>query len=199
MRKQFYELTYRYFRPTWETNVYKKASLAPLVESGRIRPGRAIDLGCGSGENVVYLAQMGFDVVGVDYAEAGIEKARARAEEAGAQAEFVVDDLTDLRHVSGTFDFLLDFGTLDDLNLHQRDLYFQNVLPLTHSGSHFLLWGFEYRMRWWEKFVPFFGDPFYPGEIEQRFGGHFEIEKIAGEADYSKWPSGYAVYLMTRN
>lgn len=198
MQKQFYEITYRYFRPTWEADVYKRGELMSLVESGRIKPGRAIDLGCGSGGNVIYLAQKGFEVTGVDYAEAGIEKARARAKEAGAQANFIVDDLTNLRHVSGTFDFLLDSGTLDDLEPHQRGLYFRNILPLTRAGSHYLLWGFEYPMRWWEKFVPFYGDPFYPGEIEQRFGQHFEIEKIAGEVDYSKWPSGYAVYLMTR-
>jgi hypothetical protein len=53
-------------------------------------------------------------------------------------------------------------------------------------------------MRWWEKFVPFYDIPFKPGEIEQRFGPYFEIEKIGGKIDYSKWPSGYAAYLMTR-
>jgi hypothetical protein len=39
------------------------------------------------------------------------------------QADFIVDDLTNLRHVSGTFDFLLDYGTLDDLRLHHRKYY----------------------------------------------------------------------------
>jgi len=37
-----------------------------------------------------------------------------------------------------------------------------------------------------------------PGEVERRVGEQFEIEHIAGEADYSNWPPGYAVYLMTR-
>ena len=109
-----------------------------------------------------------------------------------------MDDLTNLRHVSGTFDFLLDYGVLDDLRLDQRELYLHNILPLTHSGSHYLLWGFEYPTRWWEKFVPFFDIPFYPGEIERRFSQYFEIEKILCELDYSKWPPGYAAYLMTR-
>ena len=53
-------------------------------------------------------------------------------------------------------------------------------------------------IRWWEKLVPFYDVPFYPGEIEQRFGRYFEIERIAGKIDYSRWPPGYAVYLMTR-
>lgn len=196
MVKGFYEIIYRYFRAPWDIGA--REELVSLVESGRIKPGRAIDLGCGAGANAIYLAQKGFEVTGVDYAEAAIEKARARAKEAGTQVNFIVDDLRNLRQVSGTFDFLLDYGTLDDLRLHQREPYLRNMLPLTHSGSHYLLWGFEYPMRWWEKFVPFYDVPFYPGEIEGRFAQYFEIEKIASKVDYSKWPPGYAAYLMTR-
>lgn len=194
--KLFYDVIYRYFRAPWDIGA--REELASLVESGHIKPGRAIDLGCGTGANAIYLAQNGFKVTGVDYAEAAIEKARARAKEAGTQVNFLVDDLTNLHHVSGTFDFLLDFGTLDDLRLHQREPYLRNMLTLTHPGSHYLLWGFEYPMRWWEKFVPFYDVPFYPGEIEQRFGRYFEIEKIASKVDNSKWPPGYASYLMIR-
>ncbi len=194
--KLFYEAIYRYFRAPWD--VPAREELVSLVESGHIKPCRAIDLGCGAGENAIYLAQKGFDVTGVDYAEAAIEKARVRARDSGVPVNFIVDDLTNLRCVSGTFDFLLDYGVLDDLRPRQRDLYLRNMLPLTHPGSRYLLWGFEYPMRRWEKFVPFFDVPFYPGEIEQRFGSYFEIERIAGELDYSKWPPGYGAYLMTR-
>lgn len=194
--KQFYEITYRYFRAPWDIGA--REELVALVEGGRIQPCRTIDLGCGAGANAIYLAQHGFDVTGVDYAEAAIEKARARAREAGVQVDFLVDDLTNLRHASGTFDFLLDYGVLDDLRPRQREPYLRNLLPLTHAGSHYLLWGFEYPRRWWERFVPFYDVPFDPGEIEQRFNPYFDIEKIGGKLDYSKWPPGYAVYLMTR-
>lgn len=192
----FYETIYRYFRAPWDIGA--REELVLLVEGGRIKPCRAIDLGCGAGANAIYLAQHGFDVTGVDYAEAAIEKAQARAKDAGVQVNFIVDDLTNLRQVSGTFDFLLDYGVLDDLRPRQREPYLCNMLPLTQPDSHYLLWGFEYRMRWWEKFVPFYDVPFYSGEIKQRFGPYFEIEKIAGKIDYSKWPPGYAAYLMTR-
>ena len=109
-----------------------------------------------------------------------------------------MDDITNLRRVSGTFDFLLDYGTLDDLRPRQRGPYLRNLVPLTHSGSHYLLWGFEYPMRWWERLVPFYDVPFHPGEIEERFGQYFDIARIAARLDYSKWPPGYAAYLMTR-
>lgn len=194
--KRFYEITYRYFRAPWDIGA--REELVSLVEGGHIRPCRAVDLGCGTGANAIYLAQHGFDVTGVDYAEDAIEKAQARARAAGVQVNFIVDDLTNLRHVSGTFGFLLDYGVLDDLRPHQREPYLRNMLPLTHAGSQYLLWGFEHPMRWWEKFVPFFDVPFYQGEIQERFGLYFEIEQIAGQIDYSKWPPGYAVYLMKR-
>jgi len=194
--KSFYNITYRHFKAPWDLGA--REELVSLVESGRIQPCRAIDLGSGTASNCIFLAQRGFDVTGVDYAEAAIELGRKRANEAGVMVNFIQDDLTNLRHVSGMFDFLLDYGTLDDLKPGARDLYLKNVLPLTHAGSRFLLYGFEYEKRWWEKLVPFFEGPFAAGEVERRFGLHFDIECYARHTDYSRWPAGEAVYLMTR-
>ncbi len=192
--KLFYELGYRYFRMPWETG--PREELVGLVESGRIAPGRAIDLGCGTGSNTIFLAQHGFEVTGVDFAASAIAKARRRANAAGVRAQFVVDDLTNLRKVKGTFDLLVDYGALDDLGRTGRDLYVRNILPLTRAGSRYLLWCFEWPVRWWERLIPLF--PFEPGEAEQRFGEYFQIERIAGKTDLSGWPRGFAAYLMTR-
>lgn len=194
--KLFYEVIYRYFRAPWDIGA--REELVSLVEGGRLKPCRTIDLGCGAGANAIYLAQKGFEVTGVDYSKAALEKAQARADEAGVQVDFIQDDLTNLSNVSGTFDFLLDYGVLDDLRLHQREPYVLNMLPLTHAGSLYLLWGFEYPIRWWERFLPFYDIPFYSGEIEERFGVYFEIEKIAEDLDWSRFPPGYAAYLMIR-
>ncbi len=194
--KSFYEVLYRYFRAPWDTG--PREELVRLVENRSIRPGRTIDLGCGTGSNAIFLAQRGFEVTGVDFGQAAIDRARQRANAAGVDIHFLVDDLTNLRQVSGTFDFLLDYGVLDDLSLRQREAYAQNMLPLTRPGSSYLLWGFEYPMRWWENFIPFHDIPFKPGEIAERFGEFFDIEKIAGAINWSSYPPGYAAYLMTR-
>lgn len=198
--KLFYEVLYRYFQAPWD--IGPREELVALVESGRIASCRAIDLGSGTASNAIFLAQHGFDVTGVDYAAAAIEKARAMAEAAGVQATFIVDDLTNLRHVTGSFDLLVDYGTLDDLLPKDRDRYVRNVLPLAHAGSQFLLYCFEWPLRWWERLllrVAFFGAiALEPGEAERRFGEHFAIERIAGGIDYSRWPPGFAVYLMRR-
>jgi SAM-dependent methyltransferase len=194
--KAFYEIGYRYFRMPWEQG--PRDELVRLVESGRIRPCRALDLGCGTGANALYLAQRGFDVTGVDYAVAAIEKARRRAAAAGATVSLVVDDLTDPQRLSGVFDFLVDYGTFDDLTPAGRDCYLDTLLALSHAGSQYLLWCFEYKMRWWERFIPFFPPPLAPGEAQRRFGQRFAIERLAGERSGAGWPPGWAAYLMTR-
>ena len=199
--KVFYELGYRYFRMPWDIGARKE--LVELVESGRIAPCRAIDLGIGTASNVIFLAQRGFDVVGVDYAASAVALGRKRAQSAGVKVTFVADDLTDLHQVSGTFDFLVDYGTLDDLLPRDRDLYMRTILSLTHPGSRFLLYCFEWRLAWWERLLiglRFFGAmTLEPGEAKQRFGRYFDIEEIARGTNLRAWPRGYAVYLMTRN
>ena len=196
----FYQLGYRFFRMPWESG--PRSELVKLVESGRIAPGRAIDLGCGTGSNAIFLAQHGFDVTGVDFASSAIEKARQRAEEEGVTVEFVVDDLTTLERVAGPFDFLLDYGSMDDLRPRHRDLYTENVLRLSRPGSEYLLWCHEWPARWYERLLlPVCGGvALEPGEAERRFSAYFEIEHIAGskEVEFSRFPPAFAAYLMTR-
>ncbi len=193
--KGFYNLLYGRFRAPWDIGPRKE--LVELVESGRLTPCRAIDLGSGTASNCIFLAQRGFDVTGVDFSPAAIKLGNRRAAAAGARVNFVVGDLTDLRGITGTFDLLVDYGTLDDLKPRQRDRYMQNVLPLTHAGSHYLLYCFEWEPRWYER--PYFSSmAMLRGEAERRFAPHFSIERYAAESGLKGLPRGWAVYLMTR-
>lgn len=193
--KWFYEILYSRFHAPYDVGPRKE--LVELVENGHLQPGRAIDLGSGTASNCVFLAQRGFQVTGVDFATAAIELGHRRAAEAGVAVNFVEDNLTDLRHIAGTFDLLVDYGTLDDLRPKHRDLYMQNVLGLTHPGSRFLLYCFEWPPRWWERPF-FFRMACEPGEIRRRFGPYFEIERYAAGTTDSWLMPGWAVYLMTR-
>ena len=56
--KTFYDLWYRFGTPPWVQQA--RPELVELVESGDLRPGRAIDLGCGEGDNAIFLAQRAF-------------------------------------------------------------------------------------------------------------------------------------------
>jgi hypothetical protein len=196
--KLLYEIGYRYFRVPWD--IGPRQELVQLVTDGQLTPCRAIDLGSGSASNVIFLAQHGFEVIGVDFAKSAIEKGRVMAKNAGVKAQFIVDDLTNLQNVRGVFDLLIDYGTMDDLKPQHRELYLKNVLPLTRPGSMFLLYGHEWDPRWWERSIHS-SMAFVPGEVQRRFGDYFEIQRIAGseKPNFSKFPPGYSVYLMKRN
>src|SRR5438128_2550453 len=117
--KLMYDLWYRFGTPPWVMG--PRPELVRGVADGTLKPGRALDLGCGTGDNTIFLAQHGCTVTGLDYAPSAIAKARRKAADAGVTVDFVVDDLTKLRSVRGQFDLLVDYGTLDDLSTMQRD------------------------------------------------------------------------------
>ncbi|MEV4895255.1 class I SAM-dependent methyltransferase, partial [Nonomuraea sp. NPDC055795] len=169
--RHLYNLGYRLARMPWE--IGPRAELVELVRSGRLAPGRAVDLGCGTGANAIFLARHGFEVTGLDFASAALAKARRNAARAGTGVRFVEDDLTRLRQDHGDFDVLVDYGTLDDLSPPRRDRYVDNVVPLARPGARFLLWCFEWQPRRWERLRPM-----EPGEVRERFGAHFAIERL---------------------
>jgi cyclopropane fatty-acyl-phospholipid synthase-like methyltransferase len=191
------------FRTPWDEGPRK--ALMKLVETGRLQPGRALDLGSGAARNALFLAKHGFDVTGVDCSAELVELARKSALAARLAVKFVVDDLTNLQKISGPFDVLVDYSTLDDLHPEQRDRYVENVVPLTRPGSQFVLYCLEWTLSWWEKLTLQalsrfgFGQlTLEPGEVKRRFGEYFHIQKVAGETKEHDYPRGYAVYLMTR-
>lgn len=195
--KWFYNLTYSRFRAPWDLGPRKE--LVEAVESGRIQPCKAIDLGCGTASNAIFLAQHGFDVTGVDYSPAAIALCRQRGAAAGVAVNWIEDDLTGLQHVTGSFDFLVDWGVYDDLSLAHRRAYLRNVLPLTHAHSRILIYVHQWPLRWWERplYRAFGMQPMQPGEVEADFGPHFAIEKLV-ERTLTGYIAGEAVYLMAR-
>lgn len=122
----------------WNTET-PPAVLVRLVKSGRIRPCRAADLGCGIGNYAVWLAGLGFDVTGIDTSPAAIELARNNAAEKDVRCTFVVADLLgDLRAIRGTFDFAYDYELLHHLLPEERAVYIQNVHRLTNPHAVYL-------------------------------------------------------------
>jgi SAM-dependent methyltransferase len=80
-----------------------------VAEAEALAPGRALDLACGEGRNALWLARRGWDVVGVDFSEVALEKARARAARDGVALELVCADLLDYRPPRLAFDLVLVF------------------------------------------------------------------------------------------
>src|SRR5512136_559962 len=111
MQQLFWNVAYLFGRTPWDTGV-TPPELRAVVESGRVQPGRALDLGCGTGTNVLYLAQHGFDTVGVDISSRAMATARRKIQQAGLiqQAHVYTGDVTrlDALPVAGLFNLALD-------------------------------------------------------------------------------------------
>jgi SAM-dependent methyltransferase len=204
MKRAIYDLLYRIGAP-WDGP--PRPELVALVESGvltpaRLTPGRAIDLGCGTGANVRYLARHGFEATGVDFSRMalGIARKRAAADGTRASTRFVEGDLTagKIPGVEGQFDLLVDYGTLDDLDQAGRRAMASLVANLARPGAAFLFWCFWGRasdlprmsLTGPSRMIPRIA----PGEETALFGDAFAIERIA-----TSGPSTHtACFLMTR-
>jgi dienelactone hydrolase/predicted O-methyltransferase YrrM len=93
----------------WDTGLQSTELQRALAES-RLAPCRALELGCGTGTNTVWLAQQGFDCTGVDLSPRAVERARQRAQAAGVEVRWVVGDVLTLGNLGPPFDFFFDRG-----------------------------------------------------------------------------------------
>jgi len=125
---------YKSGNPPWETG-QPSAELRRVVAEQRIQPGAAIDLGCGSGINSIWLTQQGFDVTGVDASELAIEQARRRAAAAGARVKFVVADLAKFPEGYGTYPFFFDRGCYHAVRRDDAQGYLRTLAKITAPGS----------------------------------------------------------------
>lgn len=132
-----YEWRYSVGKPVWDTGTSPPELLEYLSHHP---PGRALDLGCGSGTNLVTMAKAGWQVCGVDFSRFAIAQARRKIRQHGLRAELWVDDVTRLYHLKPNFDLILDIGCFHQLNWDERQKYLDNVQRLLKEGGDFLLY-----------------------------------------------------------
>lgn len=107
-------------------------SLAPLL---------AVDLGCGTGLEAVWLAQRGFRVAGVDDSRAALALARRRAAEAGVEVEWHHASVFDLPLADASAGLALDRGCFHALHPEDRHLYAEEVARILVPAGALLLRG----------------------------------------------------------
>lgn len=146
--RRWYGFVYRtmYFLrlPIWDRGVPDQ-DLVQLVEGAQSLPsGRALDIGCGTGTETVYLAAHGWEATGVDMVARALRVARRKATAAGVGPRFVEADATRLQDfgIGGGYDLLLDFGCFHTLPTDRRDAYVESITRAAAPGATFLLVGF---------------------------------------------------------
>jgi methyl halide transferase len=125
----------------WDTG-RPSSELQRLFSQSPIQPCRALDLGCGTGTNSVWMAQQGFEVIGIDVAPLAVARAEERAHAAGVAAQFVVGDVLQLPDLDGPFAFFFDRGCYHAVRRDAPDQYATSVArQLTSGGCGLILAG----------------------------------------------------------
>lgn len=136
LRRLHFDL--RYFgSPPWDSGI----TPPEVFEFIQAHPaGRALDVGCGTGTNVIALAKAGWEVTGFDFAARAIQIAKRKIKQAGIQAELFTDDATRMKNVSGQFDLVLDIGCFHGVPNHVD--YLSQLDRVLAPSGFWLMYGF---------------------------------------------------------
>jgi len=145
--------------------------LAELVDSGRVEPGKTLDLCCGAGTNPVYLAKKGFNVTALDISDKAVEYAKEKAHKAEVDINFLVGDFLSLPFKSEEFDFAFDFGCFHHVEVKDRANFMEGLYRVLKPRGIYFLVCFSYMNgpAW---------NHFRREQLVELFGGYFEIEWI---------------------
>jgi len=145
---QRYDILYRLGITPWDHDQAPE-QLKNLTEGWATSAGRALDIGCGTGGDAVYLAEQGFTVTAVDGVGQALSKARARAGSRGVDVNWVQGDVCSLEHlgIGESFTLVLDRGCFHDFTDDQRDQYARGVSAVTSPGAVLLMFAFQPRRR----------------------------------------------------
>ena len=128
--------------PPWDIGRPQPA-IVRLAETGRIT-GSVLDVGCGTGENVLYLAERGFVAMGIDGAPTAIRKARAKAKKRRLTVRFEIADALDLS-LEPQFDTVIDSGLFHVFSDEERPRFRDSLGGVVRPGGTYFLMCFSER------------------------------------------------------
>ena len=123
--------------PPWDIGRHQPVFEA-LAEAGDI-VAPVLDAGCGTGENALYLASRGLEVVGVDAVEAALAAARAKAAARGLTAEFLVCDALSLGDLGRRFATVIDSGLFHTFEDDERERYVHALAAVIKPGGRYFV------------------------------------------------------------
>ncbi len=180
--KPFFETAYE-GSPPWDIGRPQPA-IVRLEEAGEI-PGSVLDVGCGTGENALFLASRGHEVLGVDLVPAAIERARGKARERGLEVELRVWDALRLAELGRRFDCAIDVGLFHTLEDDERPVFAESLRAALEPGGRYVMLCWSDRNPW--GFGP---RRVTRREIRQTFASGWAVESIEPDVLASKLEQG---------
>jgi SAM-dependent methyltransferase len=146
LNPEWWRFEWRYWRKKtpWDTQMTPPEVMAFLAQAS---PGRALDLGCGTGTNAITLSEYGWQVIGVDFSLKAIAAARRKAARKKLSIDFYVGDVSDLNFLAGPFDFALDIGCLFSLKSPDREKYAAGLISMQPRGARYMLYAWLPQIR----------------------------------------------------
>ena len=144
MQNLFRRILFQYWyfgQPKWDTGI-SPPELLDFIEKHARAPARAIDIGCGTGTNVITLAKAGWQVTGVDFAPRAIRLAKQKLNSSGTKADLRVSDATDLMGVNGPYEFALDIGCFHSIHKVGKAKYLKELHRILAPNGLWLMYGF---------------------------------------------------------
>ena len=127
--------------PNWEIGRPQR-EFVTLEKTGEIR-GDVLDVGCGTGENALFLAERGHKVWGVDSVPRAIEIARENARERDLSVTFLVQDALHMENLGRTFDTIIDSGLFHALSDPDRLRFVRSLAAVLRPGGTYLMLAFS--------------------------------------------------------
>ena len=122
----------------WDTG-RPEPLLVEFVNSNAVTPGPTLEIGAGTGTNAIWMAEHGFDVLGVDVAPLAIERARAKMDGRALRCRFAVSDILAAPPPGGPFQFVFDRGCFHVFNeADERQRFAAQVAAVLAPGGLWL-------------------------------------------------------------
>ncbi len=121
--------------PPWDIGRPQKAFLAVADQI----QGSVLDVGCGTGENALFLAERGHKVTGIDFLESPIAAAKRKAADRGLVATFLVMDALALKELPEVLDSAIDCGLFHVFSDEDRRAYVEGLASVLNPGGRLFL------------------------------------------------------------
>jgi SAM-dependent methyltransferase len=192
-RQLLFKTFYRLGFTPWDGHPLA-TSLRDLVEGeGTPAPGKALDIGCGTGDNSIYLAKHGWRVTGVDFVAKAVDKARAKAAAENVEVRFEQADATRLceEGIGSDFALIVDNGCLHGMSDEDRHDYVREVTAAAAPDARLLV----------VAFIPggSYGVPgIEPAEVARRFDGAWTMLSSGSEPGMHRKGKDVVRYYLFR-